>query len=463
MTVYTHIFSAFVGLAITTTAATALIQNRSESGLPVKEDVMLESETKLPVEKGEAKEVEPPFEEEPIDNELFSPLLYSALDLSIADGLGGQFIADEDEVARGAFTVANLNDSDYDGKVDKLDDDVEKDPDLIKVTVHSLLKKVNAKTFSIEVSKDVKLWDSEDKGTEIKARQFPISHLPKDFYVEAVNYSKTVRDQFFTATCGGHSATATMTFIWAEFKKHRNLTTQGLWEDCASKKVTKFDGEKHVTTTVRDEKHLLSIVFADLFKGTFGRTGFADPDKPRIGHGIGFQFTVFPKDIGKEKRIKFDVTRQKETHCFQDVGKVDKVSYPEGDSPNDDDGDEEENPNDEDNTPENDHIYSIDKPRLVVGKSTAGQKYQFAVHQSNFKEFVRVRFDDNSFDKVDIGSRCSLKTNWYCRFVVVRTEVDDTGKNDFWSFISSKETAYDKYKPFGCDLGQKKLTETKRP
>lgn len=93
-----------------------------------------------------------------------------------------------------------------------------------------------------------------------------------------------------------------------------------------------------------DKTHELTKVFADLFKGTFGRTGFDNPDKPRIGHGIGFKFTVFPTNIGKEKRIVFDVTRQKEAYALGDAGYLDKDIFPKDDRPNDDDGDEKGKP-----------------------------------------------------------------------------------------------------------------------
>ncbi|MDF1662489.1 MAG: hypothetical protein P1V97_12000 [Planctomycetota bacterium] len=196
MTVYTHVFSAVLGIVVTTGVTTALIQSESITDSGAREEIQGEKDTERP---GEKEGEEPSTErDEPIDNELFTPFFpFATLDLSIADGLGGQFIDDALEEKRGAFTVANLNDSDYDGKIDKDDDDVEKDPDLIKVTVHSLLRKVNKKTFVVKVSEHVRLWDSEDKGVLIKDREFPISDLPKEFYVEAINYSKTVRDQFF--------------------------------------------------------------------------------------------------------------------------------------------------------------------------------------------------------------------------------------------------------------------------
>lgn len=118
------------------------------------------------------------------------------------------------------------------------------------------------------------------------------------------------------------------------------------------------------------------------------------------------------------------------------------------------------NPNDEDNTPDNDHIFSVDKPCLSNASKNpkTGFRFKISIMQANFKEYVRVRFDGKSFDKVDIGSRCSLKTKWYCRSIVEFNKAKGV-----WDFISPKTGPLKNYQPFGCDLGHKALVNELLP
>ncbi len=79
-------------------------------------------------------------------------------------------------------------------------------------------------------------------------------------------------------------------------------------------------------------------------------------------------------------------------------------TFPSVDTSNDDRGQ-----TDEDNTPENNHIYSIDGP----GFPNNGE-YDQVVRRLNFYEFVRVRFDGEALaGENSDGSRCSEKVPWH--------------------------------------------------
>ncbi|MDF1661755.1 MAG: hypothetical protein P1V97_08275 [Planctomycetota bacterium] len=472
MTFYSDVFSLALGVTLTATVGTALIQVKEAPVEETLQRVELSEQDFSNIESKDATSREDTdinrldgrgeaIDNGPDNDWMFLPTKPpQVFDIDICDGQGGLYIAEEDETKRGAFTVANLNDSDADGKIDKDDDDVDNDPDLVVVTVYPPFKKVNAKTFSLTVSKSLRVWDDEDKTKEVKARVFPIPTLERTFYIEATATSDSMRDLTITATCAGYKDEVKLTAIWVKYKSCKNALKETLWKDCATLGNKASPSEDRGT---RDSENELYKVFQKLFQGTFGRTGFAGKSRPNIGHGIGFEFQVFPTGVGKgpDSFVKFDVTRQKENYVAHKGGYVLKDEFPKDDTPNDEAGDENPTVNDEDNSPENDRIYSIDKPLLRTPYNETTKLFFGAfVMQANFKEYVRVRFDGKAFSNVDIGSRCSDKKNWHCRFAVAYKPSLVVGREGDWSFVPETDKRYAAYKPFSCDLEHKALTKT---
>ncbi|MDF1662487.1 MAG: hypothetical protein P1V97_11990 [Planctomycetota bacterium] len=458
MTVYPRVFSTLVSVAVTAAVGTTLIQSSDIAATQNPKETLSEVETE-PLDEKEAEPAKDPNPDGP--GELIDDSK-QVVDLRITDGLGGQFIADADEATVGGFSVANLNDSDFDGVVDVKDKVVNSDPDLIVVQIFDLLAEVKETFYTIEVSKNIKLWADKNKSLEVTARKFAISKIKQRFYVEGVEPSSALRDQFITVKVGKYIDTARMTFVWAKRKSVKKELKETLWKDCG---VNEGNGSGKGDQA----KDLLVGVFKDLFQGTFGPTGFMGERTPRIGYGIGFEYTVFPPNIGDKdlakKEVYFDMTRQRENYAVGGGGHVRDDSFPKGDTPNDDPGDQNRDKvNDEDNTPKNNHIYSIDKPRLITNQVDNGKKKFFSfVQQANFREYVRVRFDKTPFSNTDIGSRCSLKTKWHCRFATFYVAPRSSGGVGAWRFALPNDPTFEDYKPFGCDLGHHKLVKQKLP
>jgi hypothetical protein len=141
-----------------------------------------------------------------------------------------------------------------------------------------------------------------------------------------------------------------------------------------------------------------------------------------ISYNIGFQFTVFPSQIGNEANVKFDVTRQAEGKIWSLNTQPPKVrlegekTFPNGDLANDnvEDGPDRDN----DNTPTNNHLYSIDGPGIPT-IITTDEEFIF---RANFHEYVRVKIDGQQpTGNVLSGSRCSLKTPWHVRISAINS------------------------------------------
>lgn len=124
------------------------------------------------------------------------------VDLTIHNGHGAaQPVPEKDEETLGAFTVANLNDTDGDGTVDNGDNTVKKgaagedEEDLMKLIV----KGPNLGRMKVTVvSGNVEFWEKSTKETKIAKQGNAIfidgADLPKTLWVEATNHSNVLRD-----------------------------------------------------------------------------------------------------------------------------------------------------------------------------------------------------------------------------------------------------------------------------
>ncbi|MHC4249013.1 MAG: Calx-beta domain-containing protein, partial [Planctomycetota bacterium] len=347
------------------------------------------------------------------------------MDLAICNGQGSStYVADADEVSVGAFTVANLNNTDadigIDGSpiIDRDDSNVPNEEDLMRLILRRPEPDSVEGAVRIRIASGAaKIWWSSDKSAGpvaeadllVPTASFTTDHdgdgKPDiEWWVEATDASSSLRDislvyEFRASGTGqwvkGDEARATG--VWAKLTDFKNKSNEELWEDAGDP--------------------LRGLGFIPELHGKFGFQSQAT--YPGIcGIGVGFQFTVLPSGIGGEPGVVFDVTRQIESKDWVIEGGVvseyvppEWETFPGGDVPNDDLEYQAEAP-DEDKTPENDHIYSIDMPGVYNIRS-----YDQIIRRLNFYEFVRVRLDGlplygEQGDSTD-SSRCSDKARWH--------------------------------------------------
>jgi hypothetical protein len=157
---------------------------------------------------------------------------------------GGLVVPEDKEESVGAFTVANLNDQDGDGIIDRDDDSVkaqggvgEDEEDLMDLEVRGPL---NGEMKVTVTSGQVRFWTSSTKETEYPMVNGVITissdHLPKRLYVEATDKSHALRDIVLdlshvrtNGVIDPHLDMVKATAIWAEHKSTRNTAGLGLW------------------------------------------------------------------------------------------------------------------------------------------------------------------------------------------------------------------------------------------
>jgi hypothetical protein len=342
-----------------------------------------------------------------------------------------QMVPEDKKETVGAFTVANLNDTDGDTTIDNVDNTVKAaagatgnsdEVDLMKLEIKG---PSTGRMKVTVVSGTVKFWDKKTKETAVPLTSGAIfinsSDLPKTLWVEATAVSGSVRDIYlklgYELTVGGALVDdidrVKATAVWATNTELRNLSSQTLWSEV-------------------NDPLIINNWNLNYGGGPFGI--HYDNAPVGIGYTIGFQFTVLPTGIGNENMVKFDVTRQLEGKIWTlnrilipiAVQLEFDESFPSGDLAND-------NVNigpdrDNDNTPTNDHLYSIDSPGRPTRVSDAAE-YIFRV---NFREYVRVQFNGQQpTGNVLAGSRCSAKKDWRCR-------ISARNVNGFYQQNSSK-------------------------
>ena len=352
--------------------------------------------------------------------------------IDVYDGQDGEKVAEDKKVSRGAFTVANLNDTDGKFGVDA--------QQLVKVTGEKDLFRLDLKQptpadtpgniiLKIESAVGIETWKSSDKqfGRE-ERRSFSIAgtNWPVTMWVEGLGKSNVLRDTVIKVVSGDPEVTlnsATATFVWAEATGFRNKRTDDLWPEAKYPLRTMYD--LHFAT--------LGIVYGGVDIG--------------VMYSMCMEFTVFPPGIGDVSGVKFDVTRQvANTYWslnFQTV-RAEKSAFwpgtsdfnatgPTGmnvDLANDQLEDPPENAInncDNDNTPENNKIYSLDGPGVKVNDG----KWKEFVIRANFLEFVRVNFNGVEPKKQtsEGSSRCSPKKKWHVAAWGERVEID--GKRQY--------------------------------
>jgi hypothetical protein len=317
-------------------------------------------------------------------------------DLDIADGQNGAIVPDHLEETEGAFTVANLNDTNSDGIPDDKQNPVMGEKDLMKLVVRfgntgpggtAILKAIKGANL-------IRIWEKDDKsGNQISLPyKFPVPANQKIPYrvlgwIEGIQPSNQLQDIVLELEYQGKRDRVAATLIWAERTNFRNSGAQ-LSQDLDDPTVHQ------------------------IFQSFGGRLGLIPIFNDRVHNGMEMEFTIRPPGIRPlvdKGRVNFDITRQKQSRGWTDGVQDLDIDFPNGDEiPNDDSSQD-----DEDNYPTNDHIYSVDFPGFNMPPEVNER-----VHRMNAYEFVRVRFDGQQFQNqngVVEGSRCSNKVPWRSR------------------------------------------------
>ena len=347
------------------------------------------------------------------------------VNIRIFHGQFGSEVPEAKEDFPGAFTVANLNDTDGDGSPDASDPDHngKKTPkgrdeiDLMKCIINKPSPDEGGEV-KLETTGQIKLWKESFRLTEETRRSFNTSELPAQFWVEVLAVSGSVADLVLQVTYKEATDKVNATGV--------AVVLQGITNDPS---VLALPG-------TLDEKKLRDLITKDLIatNGTIlgmgpflqGKRGNVQVDTA-IGGRILFAWQIKPSGVDKHG-VVFDITRQifsrskripdgtqqllklTDTNPFSSKGDEafpdDRQPPQDNELPNDD-----KITADEDNVPNQDMIYSFDSPGLSIDASDA-----FAIRRLTFREWVRVQLEGKKFKNLGEfvqGSRVSEKVPWH--------------------------------------------------
>jgi hypothetical protein len=340
-------------------------------------------------------------------------VLDAKVDLAICNGQSGAEVPEDKEESVGAFTVANLNNTDGDGKVDNVDDEVKAtangrdEVDLMRLILRKPEPDLGGKVTLKIVSGKVTLWKlpTKPKASEEKDREFDTSKLPLELWVEATDVSAKVRDIEIQMEYKGIMDTVRATAVWAE-------VTSVLHD-----KGDDFSKFSDLTTPPNNW-------FADSQLGN--HIGLRPIDDKGIRNVILIQYTVLPNGIERCFSVKFDISRRRHeiaklTDSYGQDYENAFVFSEMHEEPNDDgiEYDESTAPTSEG------HLYVIDAPGLNELR-VDWEKFSL---RSTFQEFMRVSFDgDAPAGNQLLGSICSSYFDWNS-FLTIRR---DASKRPSW-------------------------------
>ncbi len=356
------------------------------------------------------------------------------LDLKIHNGLygsyGAQQVSDLDETTKGAVTVANLNDTDGDGTIDKDDNAVlagssgRSEVDLMKLVISSTgaLPECPRLKLSYDASK-IKLWNKATK-EEPALDIHNLGDLPKTIWVEAIKTSGSVRDISITAdffepadpSTVGDFDNVKATAIWVE--KNAVYTPNGSRTGSPSPSSVGINNPGMISfmTTIGNS------VDGSLYGfGEYRPIPFAPTMDGFFGGRILFDFELKPSGIESELSnlgIKYDISRRiarNNNHLNYSSSSwiATTSSFPmQAEEGNDDS--ECSCPTgpsdmiDEDAIPSGNRIFSYDAPsEIALGSGRA-----FSLRSLDFQEFARVSFGIDISGNVQEGSKCSESYDW---------------------------------------------------
>ncbi len=356
-------------------------------------------------------------------------------DAFAGDGVGasksdGPEISEENEESRGAFGVANLNDSDSDGTADSpTDNSITGEKDMIKVIIKKVTDASMSGSVTLTITGDgssVKLWKSENKTAgEETTRSWSIgsTNWPVTFWVEGLQKSSSVRNIEVVLKKGVDELDkAKLTFVWAtqtavehDRKTAAQLLAAADWINMTTPPKNYFTG----SPPPRDGTGLLPNPVAN----------------PAIRNVIAMKYKLEPTGLWSEG-IRWDITRHKESKTWGGTKQGGSIQW---DPPttssfpsNDETANDDQRDLDESSAPNAAYEMFVEDSPAVISTGP----YDYVLYRGNFREFVRVRLDaikpsgGSAASPVQNGSRASARYLWHCRHRVenvLGTLVRDSG------------------------------------
>lgn len=360
------------------------------------------------------------------------------INLQIHDGQGDPTAVGEGpgetldmEETRGAYTLANVNDTDGDGFLDFVDGNVgagERDEiDLVQIGLNPPFPNFGG-FVDLTINQDdtrIALWkDSTKAGGAEARRRFPVTELPLTLWMEGKKESNAVRDVELRLTYENNCEDVVRaTFIWArnpDSAHDRSDNVVAKWPDFTNPPLNRIN--------------------------RYGGVGLQPLQATNAQSVIAIGTRLLPSGIGTEPDLEFDFTRQIHRTWFTRTGGADSAhrekNWPAGatvkaiEKANDDrhHGDESTAPS------PSDGFYSMDAPGLPRQNSritSPTQPGEF-IYVANFYEYIRVGFGVRPAGNAVSGSRGSPKYAWHVRHRFLNdngtwvrsTGDDETDEND---------------------------------
>lgn len=379
---------------------------------------------------------------------------WTYVDMIIHDGqFGGALSSDEhrdpfnpiplynEEELVGAVTVANINDTDGDNKMDAFDDDgvVGYSPsidevDLMKLRLLRPAPYDGVTPAVLKVARgNVAFWEESSKINAVTNTNFVFAEGEEEkvIWVEALRPSLFgPRDIVLEYSYRGQKDVVTATAVWAA------LSAREYGDRRANASVILPPGDLFAPPEVwaeiptghkvRSEVELLTGTGLRPWpsRGQSGDFGFFN--------GILMRFTIFPEQFHDHPKLNFDITRRIEGAnywLYQDGHRIENFTdFPQvNDHPNDD----EQWKLQPAGPTENGHMFIYDAPGPNPGGGRVPQvKIAMA---ANFEEFVRVGIGMEPSGNEVSGSLASVNYDWHVHHRIERDEegdLDRTSKHD---------------------------------
>lgn len=350
-------------------------------------------------------------------------------------GGNGQPLSAGPKFSKGAICLANLNDTNGNGIVDKDETDISANSlgrneiDLMKLVIRprdvSISLSGNIELTKLSGGPAIKLWRTPNKVLSTDEVTLPAtissSELPITLYVEALEPSQTVRDIVLTASYGNKQDIVRATAYWVDLVNTYGETT---------------DDPDLVGLGVNE---CIKFQINNNVQGSSSKYGFGKfRNNTKLGGRILFEWQVLPSDHLAYNLISIDGTRQRSTRNWS----VD-MNLPTGPDCNFvlkevkfpfDDNMDNELPNDDAYHPsKSDACYTAittlgkfftwDAPSVVLSEEFeqggAFPLYRaFVDDKTNFLEYIRIAPNGYDFNPLFIGagkllgSRASDKIEW---------------------------------------------------
>jgi hypothetical protein len=367
----------------------------------------------------------------PVDEDLvvFTAIPPAFEILTIHHGQGGRPVPDIDEYDIGAFTVANINDTDGDGFTDAWDGVVQaytdtqgKQRGIDEVDLMRLIVKrppgyvADTHVTIVADPSQVRFWGSETKGGDpyeldpfgTLTLSFETGQTFRELWVEAIAVSTAVRDITITAQYGTSHDTVRATAVWAAKVAHNSDTTNNIDELNA---VLAMEPWKNMP----DGSSIPQLLRA-IYKG-FGIRPLSEVYG--VANVIIQAWQPLPEGILDEPGAKFDITRRADDMRFDRIT-VDFVQFHEVVMPDMLDMVNDDGKTTDEDGPYGGLLFVFDTPGRA---GVATEPVTSRADRHNFEEFIRVKVGGGQKPAGNglVGSRASTKFYWHSRSQITKT------------------------------------------